>query len=825
MAFALASGLLATACEPGLDEAGGDDALSTQAKAKIGQNHPSSGAFSPVDEAHWKSGTWPLGARFTAGEGSTLQVAVYSAHATAMLLETYAKATGADANHDYWMQRGTDGVWRAQLAKVPGKTLYAMRAWGPNWPYVAAWGRGNSAAGFVTDVDAAGNRFNPNKVLFDPYARELSHDKTSAALLRAGEKAAIYLSGGTDVDPTEVYSGPSTKNVAVDRRIVDTGRYVPKAIAFEDHTATGSAPHIAQSDSLIYEAHVKSLTAHPSAARLSTILAGMSGFASVSSVPDKLRGTYAGAATLAPYLKALGYNTLELLPIHESNNETNPTSTSGGNYWSYMTDGFFAPDRHWAHDQTPGGPTKEFKAMVKAFHAAGIEVWLDVVYNHSGEGGVWDAARRSAEITSFRGLDNSVYYALPADHTAYWVSTGCGNNLDASQKATQTLVKDSLSYWSSTMGVDGFRFDLAPVLGRDKAPSYDFNPKAQLLLDIASMAASGDYKVVAEAWDLNGYEVGNFPAGWGDWNGRYRDAVRRYLKGFASGQDGLNYAAAFYGDYDHYASRGGPSKTVNLITTHDGFTLADLVSYSAKTNLDRHWPFGPSDGGNDSNDSWNWWQNQPLRRQVIRNFLTFQMLSRGVPLTVWGDELGRTVNGNNNGYDVDSVATWTNYDQLATDHPQAVPTGDATGGKEVYDDNLGVFTSTGKNGNLYFLRSLIALRKAHPALRAADYSMPIYFTRADGSGSFNGFSDLLMRAYVQGSAVGDDDILVLSNMTSAKANFTVQAAPTGRHWVRVVDTDGWAESQMNAWTSATGATVAGSYGVSAWSMVVLLATP
>jgi glycogen operon protein len=793
---------------------------------EAGTSHPTAGEpLGPVGEEGWATATWKAGATFTAGEGSTLRVGLYSAHATKVVLEIYGSATGADASFDYDMRKGSDGVWRAAVAQAPGKTLYAFRAWGPNWPYVATWSRGNSAAGFLSDVDASGNRFNPNKVLFDPYALELSHDVTGSALVTAGETTAMFLTGGADVAGDQTYAGPSTGNARIDRRDVDTGRYAPKSVALIDATATGTKPSLAQKDTVIYEAHVKGLTAHPSSANLAAILSGM-GFPDAQNVPNTLRGTYAGAAYMAGYLKDLGYTSVELLPVHELDNDGNPATRSGGNYWGYMTYGFFAPDRHYAHDQTLGGPTREFKQMVKSFHDAGLEVYLDVVYNHTGEAGTADAARRSAQIVAFRGIDNASYYALSSsDRSAYLDTTGTGNDLDASQAPVRQLVQDSLSYWANTMGVDGFRFDLAVVLGRG-GPSYAYDPNAQLLTSIASAAAAGGYKIIAEPWDTQafpaGYQVGNFPSGWAEWNGRYRDAVRAYILGSAAGSNGLGYASAFNGDFAHFDDQGGAAKTVNLITAHDGFTLTDLVSYGTKTNGARAWPFGPSDGGADQNFSSDWGLNQQLRRQVIRNLLAFQLMSRGVPMTVWGDELGRTQNGNNNPFNVDSVATWNNYDMIASATPDSVPTGDATGGNEGYHNDLGTYDG-GRNQNFLFLRCMLELRKAHPALRQGDYAMPVTFTRPDGSGGFNELSDLATRIYLSGSAIGDSDFLVMSNMQGSMVGFAVPNPPNGAHWVRVADTHSWAENQANCWDASAGTTIGGGYGVNGRSIVVLQA--
>jgi glycogen operon protein len=770
--------------------------------------HPASGAFSAVNIAGWGTATWPQGAAFVAGGGSNLKVGVYAAHATRVVLETYSVATGASAQFDYVMARGSDGIWRAEIAAVPNLTLYGFRAWGPNWTFSASWTPG-SAAGVVTDVDASGNRYNPNKLLSDPYGRELSHDKTSVAMLAAGLDGGMYGTGGAS------YHGAP-------RRQFDTGPWAPKSIALANTTSTGVKPAIAARDSVVYEAHVRGLTAHPSTASLTTILAGLPGFTGVVNIPASCRGTYKAAGMMAPYLKGIGVNVIELLPIHEADNDTIPLAQTGGNYWGYVTDNFFSPDRHYACDRSPGGTTTEWKTMIKAFHDAGIEVWLDVVYNHTGEGGNWDATKQVAEVTNLRGFDNIDFYAAGAgDPASYFDTTGVGNNLNVARPVGRRLVLDSLRYWLTQMGVDGFRFDLAAALGRDAAPAYNFNPNAQLLVDIAALGTANNVDMIAEPWDIGAFGVGEFPNTWGEWNGKYRDATRRFMNGDLSGANGLSYADAFYGSFNDYNNQGGAAKSVNLTTAHDGFTLADLVSYNTKTNAARSWPFGPSDGGSDSNDSWNSDNNQALRRQRYRSFLTWQMFSRGVPMLVAGDELARTQNGNNNSYNVDAVVNWNNYSTITSDSPHLVATG--VGG-EAYHNNFGTDArADGKNAQFQFARQLINLRRGSRALRQADYAMPIFFAKNDGSGGFNSTTDRAVRILLDGSAVGDADYLLYVNMWSGTVTFTPPAPDAGKRWVRVIDTASFAETNDNIWSDATATAVPGTYDANAWSIVVLKA--
>jgi glycogen operon protein len=798
-------------------------------RQSIGTQHPATGAFAPVAESEWGQAPWPLGAHPQADGSCTF--AVYAAAAEKVVLELYLAAVEADAAYDYDLRRGTDGIWRGRIASVPAGALYGLRAWGPNWRFDPTWRRGNSAAGFLCDVDAAGNRFNPNKLLFDPYARELSHPKVDDLIRGLGDDGGIYGTGGADVSLAQTYVGALAHGEPTDRRRIDTGPRAPKGVVVRDATDFGTKPAITAADAAIYEAHVRGLTQHPSASRLKTLLRGLAGFEAVVDVPPPLRGTYAGAALMPPYLKALGYNAIELLPVHETLSGDNPADRPGGNFWGYMTYGYFAPDRRYAADRSPGGPTREFKKMVAAFHAAGIEVYLDVVFNHTGEGGVWDGTRACAEILSFRGLDNAAYYSLvPSDASAYWESTGCGNNLNASNPTVRALVLDSLRYWTDEMGVDGFRFDLAPVLGREAASTFGFNPQSRLLTEIADLAQARNIEVIAEAWDTagGGYQVGNFPHRWAEWNGRWRDTVRRFMKGSLDGD--ITPAEALHGDYLHFADQGGPDQSVNFICAHDGFTLADLVSYDQKNNQ-VGWPFGPSDGGNDTNDSWGSGWVPPgtgcpdvhaFRRQRFRNFWAFQWLCRGVPMTVYGDELARTQNGNNNPYNIDSVATWNNYDMLATSRPHRVATGSPG---EPYHDNFGTAGGSPDRNPLFaFARYMVGLRSSSAALRQGTYDMSIYYSLPEGQPGYDGRLHRAFRVRIDGSGVGDRDFLLLINMETDPIRFLVEPPDSGAHWRRIIDTAYWAEAEhANSWPLARATVIDREYSVNACSIVVLSA--
>ena len=792
----------------------------------IGTHHPGKGAFSPIRLETWQDATFPLGAQ---AEGDTTTFGVYSKNATRVLLEIYAAPMGEVARHDYWLTRGVDDIWRGRIERAPAGTLYGFRCWGPNWPFSTEWRRGNNAAGFVADVDANGHRFNPNKFLFDPYARELSHDRETPAM-----KEIHYLDAGMYGSGPDLYSGTMDHLTPVVRRQFDTGPWAPKAVVVDDRTPTGTKPRILQEDAAIYEAHLRGLTRHPSSTRLESILGGFTGFENVRNVPEFLRGTYAGAAFMAKYLKALGYTTIEFLPIHEFANDLNPESSPGwdraidepphGNYWGYMTYGFFAPDTRYAHDRSPGGPTREFKNMVKAFHDEGIEVYLDVVYNHTGEGGLWTSSVDTAELLCMRGLDNAEYYALTAGNGYYWESTGCGNNLDSSKAVVRQLIKDSLAYWALDMGVDGFRFDLATVLGRT-GQDHGFEGGGLLLREIAEMAEAQHIEVIAEAWDTGSYQVGDFPKGWAEWNGEYRDAVRRFMKGDACVEA---FVRVVNGDFQRFQDQGGPQKAVNFITAHDGFTLMDLVSYNAKNN-GVLWPFGPSDGGNDSNDSWDSNGDHALRRARLRNMLTVQFMSRGVPMTLGGDEFARTQNGNNNPYKIDSIGVWQNFDMIATSAPTSVP----TGGSGAYHDNYGKdLNPTGKNGLFLFTSFLLHLRKAHPSLRQARFGdlaldqgddVTYWFKSEDGLSDFDK-DDRCLHWRIDGSAIGDVDFLLCINMGTQVVEFAVPSPRSGRRWRRVIDTSPWAETFGNFWATGNDDVIEGSYWVNPRSISVMVET-
>jgi glycogen operon protein len=745
----------------------------------------------------------------------------------------------------------TDHVFRAALDGLSTGTLYGFRCWGPNWPYDSAWRRGGSLAGFISDFDTEGNRFNPNKVLFDPYARELSHDR--AAVERVISRDDFSFSGrlgaSQNVSDAAVWvfaTGP-LHHRGEPARAIDTGRWAPKGLVIEDFSKTGKRPYLPPEHSSIYEAHTRGITQHPSASRLGCLVRGLPDFEKVVSIPPYLRGTYAGAAYLAPYLKALGFTTIELLPIQHAERGHDNVREPNTNFWGYMTLGYFAPDRRYAFDKSAGGPTREFKQMVRAFHDHGIEVYLDVVYNHTGEGGNWFGRSDTTGFVSLGGFDAAEYYLETGKGLIVEGATGCGNQLNCSSPRSQALVLDSLTYWLEQMGIDGFRFDLAPVLGRIPNVFERTNWQEQrrffrdhpLLERIRDLGRERSVEMIAEAWDLWGYEVGNFPADWGEWNGRYRDSVRRFLRGDGNANE---FADLVNGDYRHFADQGGSQRSIDFIVAHDGFTALDLVSYNGKNN-NQGWPFGPTDGGADENLSWDSGGQAWLRRQRLRNCWVILTFSRGVPMAVYGDELGRTQNGNNNPWCLDSTATWTNYDQIATNQPTALEPCPAEGaqrgrlltatdgsGHPRYHDNFGKAECDSLNNPVFRLvHFLIQLRQRSAILANLKYGdlslergpdVTYRFYREDAhSHIFDG--NRCMIVIIDGRAVSEGDFAVLINMWSESVSFTLPKTREDYEWRRIVDTASWAEPVSNFWPLNKAEVVRSPYSVHAYSMVVL----
>lgn len=735
-----------------------------------------------------------LGASYDATKAN-VTFKVYSGRATRIELYLYSTATGTAEKSRVVMTAGAGGVWSATIPVstlnsqgLSGTLYYGYRAWGPNWPYSTSWTKG-SAIGFVTDVDANGNRFNPNKLLTDPYALELSHDPTTPTMTNG----TIYASGAT-------------------YRNIDTGSNAPKGIVLAGDTQSiGIKPTRALKDDVVYEVHVRGLTKND------------------TSITAAYRGTYKGAGLKAAWLASLGITAVEFLPLQETQNDTNevdPNSNSGDNYWGYMTLNYFAPDRRYAYDKTPGGPTREFKEMVKAFHDQGIKVLVDVVYNHTGEGGAWSGTDKTTyNIYGMRGLDNPTYYSLTSDKQNSWDNTGVGGNYNTRNLIAQNLIIDSLAYWRDKLGVDGYRFDLASVLGNtcehgcfnfDKMDSG--NALNRIVAELPPRPAAGGTGVdlIAEPWAIGGnsYQVGGFPSGWAEWNGAYRDTLRQAQNKLGSAVVTTGQMATrFAGSSDLYGDDGRkPWHSVNFITAHDGFTLKDLYSCNVKNNL-QAWPWGPSDGGEDNNNSWDQGGIATDQRKAARNGMALMMLSAGVPMIVGGDEALRTLNCNNNPYNLDSSANW-----------------------------LGWTRTTDQNNFQAFSKAMIAFRKAHPALRPANFYSSVdnngnvmeqlRWFKPDGGVAdatyFNSSANHAIAWRIDGSEFGDpaSAIYVAHNAWSAQVNFTLPWPGSGKSWYRVTDTCTWAEGANQVRTPGTEDAIGGeytNYGVCGRGTLVLIA--
>jgi glycogen operon protein len=735
-----------------------------------------------------------LGASYDASQAN-VNFKVYSSRATRIELWAYSTASGTEKKLLRVMVKGAGDVWTTSVpvttlanAGITGTVYYGYRAWGPNWPYVSGWTRGSSL-GFISDVDAAGNRFNPNKLLADPYALELSHDPVTATMTNG----TIYASGA-------LY------------RNLDDGSLAPKSIVLVgDSQSVGTKPTRAFKDDIVYEVHVRGLTRND------------------AGIAAAYRGTYKGAGLKAAALAGLGVTAVEFLPVQETQNDTNdvdPNSDAGDNYWGYMTLGYFAPDRRYAYDKSPGGPTREFKEMVKAFHDQGIKVLIDVVYNHTGEGGAWSPSDKTTyNLYGMRGLDNPTYYSLTADKQNSWDNTGVGGNYNTHNPAAQNLIVDSLAYWRDRLGVDGFRFDLASVLGNTcEHGCYNFdkmdagNALNRIVVELAPRPVAGGAGIdlIAEPWAIGGnsYQVGGFPSGWSEWNGIYRDTVRQSQNklGAVTVTTG-QMASRFAGSSDLYGDDGRrPSNSVNFITAHDGFTLKDLYACNAKNN-NQAWPFGPSDGGDDNNNSWDQAAIAVDQRKAARNGMALLMLSGGVPMIVGGDEALRSLNCNNNPYNLDSSANW-----------------------------LAWTWNTDQTNFRAFAKGMIAFRKAHPALRPVNF-----YSGADGNGNvmeqlrwfkpdglvadagYFGSPDNHAIAWrIDGSEFGDPAaaIYVAHNAWSGTVNFVLPWPGNGRQWYRVTDTCNWAEGPAQVRAPGAEDFIGGeytNYGVCGRGTLVLIA--
>jgi isoamylase len=579
--------------------------------------------------AIWPGRSYPLGATWN-GEG--VNFALFSEHAEKVELCLFS-ADGRRETQCIEVREHTDHVWHCYLPEARPGWLYGYRVHGPYRP-------------------EEGHRFNPSKLLLDPYARAI------VGGLRWSDAMFGYTIGNRRED------------LSLDRR--DSARGMPKckvtepAFSWDDDRP----PNVPWHDMVIYELHVRGFTMlHPL-------------------VPEALRGTYAGLATapVIDYLKRLGITTVELMPVHTFVDDRYLVERGLRNYWGYNTIGFFAPEARYS----ASGKVNEFKTMVRALHSAGIEVILDVVYNHTAEG------NHMGPTLSFRGIDNKSYYRQADDNPRYYKDyTGCGNTLDMQHPRVLQLIMDSLRYWVTEMHVDGFRFDLAAALAREL---HAVDRLGAFFDIIRQDPVLNRVKLIAEPWDLGegGYQVGNFPLGWAEWNDRYRDNMRAYWKG----DEGLigEFAARLTGSSDLYGRSGRrPFASINFITAHDGFTLHDLVSYNDKHNEANG---EENRDGHNHNVSWNCGVEGPtddpeiraLRNRQKRNLLATLLLSQGVPMLLAGDEIGNSQSGNNNAYCQDNPIGWIDW-SLAEENRDLTE----------------------------FVRRLVALRHRHPAFRRRDF--------------------------------------------------------------------------------------------------------
>jgi glycogen operon protein len=702
----------------------------------------------PLPHARAEINRLHLGAQFDAS-GTQVTFRVYSSRASRIEVYMYAAPTGSDeAAHIALDRDAATSVWSTTMpvsqirsSGIPGTIYYGYRAWGPNWAFDPAWVKG-SKAGFLADVDANGNRFNPNKLLFDPYAWELSQDPVTP-----GQRdGSIYASGP-------------------DHFLQDSGRVAPKGVVMaKPPVDIGTKPSRPLKDDIVYEAHVRGLTNGD------------------TSIPTAVRGTYAGAALKAAALKILGVTAVEFLPVQETENDGNelvPNSNAGDNYWGYASLSFFAPDRRYSSDKSPGGPTREFQKMVKAYHDAGLKVFIDVVYNHTGEGYAYNPSDKTTyNILSWRGLDNPTYYSLTDDFQFSWAGTG--GNYNTVNTVAQDLIVDSLAWWRDELGVDGFRFDLASVLGNVcEHGCFQFDkmdPKTalnRLARDLTGVS------LIAEPWAIGDgtYQVGNFPSGWSEWNDKFRDTVRRSqnklgVDTFTTGQ----LATRFAGSSDLMQNNGRrPWNSVNFVVAHDGFTLADLYRFNGKNN-NQPYPKGPSDGGSDNNIAWDQGGNASDQRKAARNGIALLMLSAGTPMMTGGDEFLRSLNGNNNPYNLDTSFNWLNY-------------------------TLGADQKTFRT----FVQRLLAFRSTHPAVRPDNFysAAELQWLRPDGgpadAGYFDNPDNHAIGWLIQGADFADpaSAIFVAYNAWSGAVTFQLPPPPAGKKWFRSMDTSPSLESTAN----------------------------
>ncbi|WP_194411402.1 glycogen debranching protein GlgX [Microbacterium cremeum] len=670
----------------------------------------------------WPGSAYPLGATF---DGSGTNFALFSEGAERVELCLFGER-GAETRVE--VAEVDAYVWHVYVPGVQPGQRYGYRVHGPYDP-------------------ASGRRFNPAKLLLDPYAKAVEGE------VQWGQPVYGYDFGDPDSRNDDDSAAAMMKGVVVNPYFDWAGDRRPRT------------PY---SETLIYEAHVRGLTArHPA-------------------IPAAMRGTYSALAhpAIIDHLTKLGVTAIELMPVHQFVDDAVLQEKGLSNYWGYNTVSFFAPHNRYSASGDRGQQVQEFKGMVRALHAAGIEVILDVVYNHTAEG------NHLGPTLSMRGIDNAAYYKLEADDLRYYTDyTGTGNSLNVSNPHALQLIMDSLRYWVLEMHVDGFRFDLAAALARE---FYDVDRLSAFFELVQQDPVVSQVKLIAEPWDVGpgGYQVGNFPPQWTEWNGKYRDTVRDFWRGEPQALG--EFASRLTGSADLYEHSGRrPVASVNFVTAHDGFTLRDLVSYN-----DKHNEANGEDGrdGADDNRSDNFGVEGPtddravltLRARQQRNFLATLLLSQGVPMLLHGDELGRTQHGNNNGYAQDNETTWIDWD--AADLPL-----------------------------LEFTAALARLRRSHPTFRRRrffdgrpvrrDSGTPlpdIAWLRPDGtlmqpedwdSGFGRAIGVFLNGAGIRerdrrGDQIVDRHFIVLFNAGDDIIDFHIPVVESSPDWEVVIDTAG-----------------------------------
>jgi glycogen operon protein len=673
----------------------------------------------------WPGRPYPLGATW---DGAGVNLALFSEHATKVELCLFDDAEATKESQRIVLPEQTDQVWHAYLPDILPEQLYGYRVHGPYEP-------------------AKGHRFNPAKVLLDPYAKAIGRD------LRWDDSLFGYKLGDKAAD--------------LSRDDRDNAAFAPLAAVVDTAFTWGDdrPPRTPWHKTLIYELHVKGFTElHPE-------------------VPERQRGSYAGLGSDAAiqHLRSLGVTAVELMPVHYHVDDRHLIEKKLANYWGYNTLAFFAPYSRYAGSQEPLRSVQQFKMMVRALHAAGIEVILDVVYNHTAEG------NQLGPTLSMRGIDNASYYRLsPKDPRYYMDFTGCGNTLNVTHPRVLQLIMDSLRYWVLDMHVDGFRFDLASTLAREL---FDVDRLGAFFDIIHQDPVLSQVKLIAEPWDVGpgGYQVGNFPVLWTEWNGKYRDAVRRFWKG--DGGTAGEMATRLSGSSDLYAWSGRlPHASINFITCHDGFTLQDLVSYNDKHNEANG--ENNRDGANDNN-SWNCGAEGPtddpavkaLRERQKRNLIATLFFSNGVPMICGGDELSHTQKGNNNAYCQDNELTWLGWD---------------------LNDEQRAF--------LEFVRTVTAIWREQPvfqrrrffqgrAIRGSDIKDISWFEPSGQEMSDKAWNagfvkclgvrlagDLIGDVDERGEPITGDTVLLLLNAHHEAIPFTLPATKTEHHWERLLDT-------------------------------------